>query len=130
MRVYLAGGLQTNWQEEAIRLFRDKDPEIDILDPRSLKSRNLTIEEIADIERDWIFNTDIVLAFLEKDNPLPIGLSAELGFAHALGKGTLLVDEYNNKKSKWLAHFTKCCVYPKLEEAINALICTNASSRN
>ena len=92
--------------------------------------RNLTIEEIADIERDWIFNTDIVLAFLEKDNPLPIGLSAELGFAHALGKQTFLVDGYNNQKSKWLAQFTKCFVHTSLEEAINALMRTGDSIGN
>src|SRR4051812_8144920 len=121
MRVYLAGGLQTDWQEEATRLLRQKNPEIDVLDPRVLKLRNLSIEEIADIEREWIRNAGVVLAFLESDNPLPMGLCAELGFANALGKHTFLVDEYNNQKSKWLAGFTKSQVCTSLEEAINIL---------
>jgi nucleoside 2-deoxyribosyltransferase len=121
MRVYLAGGLQTDWQEKAARLLRHKYSNIDILDPKSLQPRNLPIEEIADIERNWIISADIVLAFLEEDNPLPMGLCAELGFAHALGKPTLLVDGYNNKKSRWLAQFTKCLVFTNLEEAINSL---------
>lgn len=125
MRVYLAGGLQTNWQEKAARLLQHNNPGINVLDPKSLKSRNLPIEEIADIERDWIVTSDIVLAFLEADNPLPMGLCAELGFAHALGKQTLLVDEYNNQKSRWLAQFTKCQVYTNLEDAINSLANTH-----
>ena len=121
MRIYLAGGLKNDWQEEATHLLRDKDPEIDVLNPRVFQSRNLSIEEIADIEREWILNADVVLAFLEKDNPLPMGLCAELGFANALGKKTLLVDEYKNHKSKWLAQFTESDVYSSLSEAINAL---------
>ncbi len=125
MRVYLAGGLLTDWQERATRLLRQKNPEIDVLDPRALKSRNLPIEEVADIEREWIRNADVVLAFLEGDNPLPMGLCAELGFANALGKQTLLVDGCNNQKSKWLAGFTKSLVFTSLEEAVDSLIRIN-----
>lgn len=121
MRIYLAGGLQTDWQEEATRLLTQMDPEINIFDPRILKSRNLPIEEIADVEREWIRDAHIILAFLEEDNPLPMGLCAELGFSNALGKQTLLVDEYNNEKSKWLAQFTQSRVYTSLEDAINTL---------
>jgi hypothetical protein len=72
MRIYLAGGLQTNWQDEATFLLMQMNPNMDVHDPRTLKTRNLPIEEIADIEREWIRNTDVVLAFLEEDNPLPI----------------------------------------------------------
>lgn len=121
MKVYLSGGLKTNWQDEAIRLLKLKNAEVQIFDPRTLDFQDNTIEEIAKIENQWVKDTDVVLAFLEVDNLLPIGLSAELAFANALGKQNLLVDGYKNGKSRWLAFFTSSKTFSSLNEAINFL---------
>lgn len=87
MKVYIAGGIGTNWQDKVM----EAAPDDEYLDPRS---HGLTDEKMY---TQWdlaaIREADIVFAYLEADNPAGHNMAFELGFAHALGKPILFVNE-------------------------------------
>jgi nucleoside 2-deoxyribosyltransferase len=91
MKVYLSGGMKTGWQDK----FRAVEGHT-YFDPRD---HGLTVpkEYVAwDLER--VSECDLVIAYLEASNPSGIGLSVELGYAHAQGKEIFLVCEHKEKK--------------------------------
>jgi len=86
-RIYLAGGLVSNWQDTVIQAV----PAARFLDPRTHGLRSpaaFTSWDLAAIRR-----CDILFAYLEANNPGGYALSLEMGFAKALGKHIVLVDE-------------------------------------
>lgn len=86
-RIYLAGGFRSGWQ----KLAADRLPRFELLDP-SLHN----IEDPAEYTR-WDLNAiqqcDIVLANMEPSNPGGYSLALEVGFAKALAKKIILVDQ-------------------------------------
>jgi hypothetical protein len=87
MKVYLAGGFHSGWQDDVmLKLsdFRFFDPRAHHLD----NAQQYTEWDLGAIRQsDWIF------AYLEKQNPGGYALALELGFARALSKKIVLVDE-------------------------------------
>ena len=87
MRVYLAGGFHSGWQDEV----KAQVSGVEFLDPRNHKlqsSAEYTAWDLNAIsEYDWLF------AFLESSNPSGYALALEIGFAKACAKKILLVDE-------------------------------------
>jgi Nucleoside 2-deoxyribosyltransferase len=85
--VYLSGGQRSGWQQEV----RAEVPQLDYLDPSAHH-----IEQ-ADAYTAWdlaaVRACDLVFAYLEITNPSGYGLSVEIGYARALGKVVVLVDE-------------------------------------
>jgi Nucleoside 2-deoxyribosyltransferase like len=85
--VYLAGGFQSGWQEK-VKLAA---PQFKYLDPRSHGLGNnaeYTLWDLEAIRRcDWVF------AYLEATNPGGFALALEVGYAKALGKRVIFVDE-------------------------------------
>lgn len=85
--VYLAGGFKSGWQDK-VKL---KVPQFKYLDPRvhGLDKRiEYTIWDLEAVRRcDWVF------AYLESSNPGGFALALEVGYAKALGKRVILVDE-------------------------------------
>jgi nucleoside 2-deoxyribosyltransferase len=86
-RLYLAGGFHSGWQDK----IKSSVSNFNFIDPRIHNLNNETLYTLWDLEAirqcDWIF------AYLEKTNPGCYALSLEIGFAKALGKRILLVDE-------------------------------------
>jgi nucleoside 2-deoxyribosyltransferase len=86
-RLYLAGGFHSGWQDK----IKSSVSNFNFIDPRIHNLNNETLYTLWDLEAirqcDWIF------AYLEKTNPGCYALSLEIGFAKALGKRVLLVDE-------------------------------------
>ncbi len=87
-KIYLAGGMKSGWQDNVINRFLNK---FDFFNPRDHqldKSSEYTIWDL-----HFVKESDILFAYMEKDNPSGFGLTLELGFAKALNKTIILVDE-------------------------------------
>lgn len=96
-KVYLSGGLRSNWQQKVI-----DSMDAEWLDPRTLMDMMPNLQGIADIELAWIDECDMVFAYLEYNNPSGLGLSAEIGYARAINKPVVLVDERDDMYSAFL----------------------------
>lgn len=85
--VYLAGGTHSPWRNAAMAeapSFRYLDPSIHGLeDPRAYTAWDLNA----------VRSCDIVFAYLEGDNPSGYGLAVEIGYAAALGKHIIFIEE-------------------------------------
>ena len=96
MKIYLSGGFKTGWQvdvTEAIHRLRDTaevlDPSLHrIHDPKLFTEANLGM----------LRDCDIVFAYMEATNPGISNMSFELGYAHAMNKTIVLVNE---KGQRW-----------------------------
>jgi hypothetical protein len=85
--VYLAGGMRTNWQDKVLQAL----PDFCFLDPRSHQLRDADAYTAWDL--DAVRNSDWVLAYLEDSNPGGFSLALEMGYAKAISKKLILVDE-------------------------------------
>lgn len=88
MKVYLAGGMKSTWQDEVILWLPDG---VKVYDPRhhGLSSPS----EYTRWDLDHIEKSDAVISQMSSDNPSGFGLSVEIGFAHALGKRIIFIDK-------------------------------------
>jgi nucleoside 2-deoxyribosyltransferase len=85
--IYLAGGFPSGWQDRV----KEAAPQFRYLDPRSHRlhhKERYTMWDLEAIRRsDWIF------AYLEASNPGGYALAVEIGYAKALGKRIVLINE-------------------------------------
>jgi nucleoside 2-deoxyribosyltransferase len=88
LSIYLAGGMSSNWQQKIINKFKN---DFIIFNPRDHELDNSI--EYTEWDLFYVKNADILFAFMEKDNPSGFGLTVEVGYAKALGKLIILVDE-------------------------------------
>ncbi len=90
IKVFLSGGMnESNWQQEVINAvgkegFLYFNPREHLL----TKSEEYTIWDLF-----YVNKCDIVFAYMEKNNPSGFGLTLEIGYAAALGKQIILIDE-------------------------------------
>lgn len=98
MKLYLAGGFRSGWQQRV----RAALPEVELFDP---SQHNLADPvEFARWDLDAIRQSDAVLAYMEESNPGGYSLALEVGFAHALGKQVVLVEEHpNSQRERYFA---------------------------
>jgi len=88
MRVYLAGGMKSGWQE---KVRRNGPPGVRYLNPcdHGLSGeREYTAWDLYALK-----SSDVLFVYFESSNPSGYGLSLEAGFAYALGKTIVFVDE-------------------------------------
>lgn len=88
--VYLAGGMRSGWQDEV----KADVPELRYLDPRIhgfTEPKEYTLWDLSAISR-----SDLLFAYLEKDNPSGVGLALEVGYAKAIGVRVIFVEEPGN----------------------------------
>ena len=85
--IYLAGGFQSGWQGRV----KAAVPQFSYLDPRAHGLANKAEYTVWDLEAvrrcSWVF------AYLESTNPGGFALALEIGYAKALGKRVIFVDE-------------------------------------
>lgn len=120
-KIYLAGGIRSNWQEKVTSRFDGE-----FYNPRTKEvDKILTLTEFGTWDLHYIKQCDIVFAYMEKNNPSGIGMSVEIGFAKGLGKTVILCLEENNEfiKDKYLEFMKKASdiVFTDLEDAIKYL---------
>lgn len=117
-KVYLAGGFHSGWQEQACRHLAG----FQVLDP---SMHNLD-DPIAYTEWDLraVRECDVVLANMESSNPGGYALAMEIGFAKALGKEVLFVDqiaEPNRKRHFEMIRQASDYVFATLADALEFL---------
>jgi hypothetical protein len=87
LKVYLAGGFKSGWQDQVIKAL----PAYDYLDPRSHGFEEKSEYTAWDLEA--VRRSDFIFAYLESTNPGGYALALEVGYAKALGKFVVFVDE-------------------------------------
>lgn len=85
--IYLAGGFHSNWQDSLI----DKFENVEFLDPRKHELKDIKAYTSWDLKA--IEKCDCVFAYLESTNPGGYALACEIGYAKAINKMVILVDE-------------------------------------
>lgn len=112
MKVYLAGGIKNLWRE----IVKEKvnciyfEPKNDMVDPASY-----TLYDLTAIEK-----CDVLFGFMEKDNLSGIGLALEIGYAKALCKPIILVNESDNKHFA-IVEQSSGVVFKKLNDGLELL---------
>lgn len=118
--VYLAGGHGKSWRDRvtsAVPVLTYRDPSVhEIIEPRTYTAWDL----------EAVRRSDVVLAYLDKDNPSGYGLAVEVGYAAAAGKHVIFVDEKsasNEKVARYLQiiHQTANVSFAGLDEALEYL---------
>jgi len=119
LTVYLAGGMHTEWRERV----KKQVPFAIFLDPTSHGLRDesaYTQWDLAAIEK-----SEIVFAYLEKENPSGLGMMFELGYAAKAAKTIILVNEWEDSAEDTyvgMARATASVYYTSLEAGINFLL--------
>ena len=88
MKIYLAGGMKSEWQNIVKGKFRNS---FIFFNPQDHKLNNPQEYTVWDLH--FVKQSDIVLAYLNKENPSGYGLTLEIGYAKALNKTVILIDE-------------------------------------
>jgi nucleoside 2-deoxyribosyltransferase len=117
-KLYLAGGFKSGWQAEvhAVLIGYDiLDPsKHNIQDPKSFTDWDLTA----------IRQSDIVLANMEATNPGGYSLALEIGYARALGKSIIFVEQIADPKIRYYFEMIRQCsdaVFHNLCDALDFL---------
>ncbi len=122
-KVYLAGGMnESNWQQKVIDAVGNKG--FVFYNPREhslVDSKQYTFWDLF-----YIKQADILFAYMQVDNPSGIGLTLEVGYARALDKSIILVDEKSKHDEAFASRFrivreSSTIVFENLEEGINFL---------
>lgn len=74
-KVYLAGGMSTEWRERIIKAH----PEYTYYDPTShglVDPKEYTVQDL-----NWILDSDVIIAYLEDTNPYGYNMAFEYGVA-------------------------------------------------
>lgn len=111
MKVYLAGGYKTNWQEKFKELTNGK---FEIYNPREKEFNNnervvMDLTEYGAWDLHHIRMSDVVFVYLEKTNPSCIGAVIEARYAKGLGKTvvTVLEKEHEFIEDRYLEFIKK-----------------------
>jgi nucleoside 2-deoxyribosyltransferase len=119
-KIYLAGGFRSRWQAEAaVRLAGS----FELLDPSEHNIQDPAEYTRWDLEA--VRQSDILLANMEASNPGGYSLALEVGFAKALGKRILMVDQVEDPLvRRYFAMVRQCSerVFPTLGEALDYLL--------
>jgi hypothetical protein len=85
--IYLAGGFHSGWQQKVVGAIST----VQFKDPRTHGLKDKLAYTLWDLEA--IRDCDLVFAYLEASNPGGYALALEVGFANALGKRIIFVNE-------------------------------------
>lgn len=116
--IYLAGGFRSGWQVKVMAVL----PDFDFLDPSAHDLQDPAIYTKWDL--DAIRKSDVILAYMESSNPAGYALALEIGFAHALGKEVILVDQIEDITiSRYFEMVRQCSnkIFHTMPEAIQYL---------
>lgn len=97
--IYLAGGFASGWQDQVKDALKHME-HVEFFDPRENKMhdpRGYTNQDLRAIRE-----CGMVFAYMESDNPGWPNLAFELGFAHALDKPIIFVNEKRRKYAEML----------------------------
>jgi len=87
-RIYLAGGFKSGWQDQIRAEFAGS---LDFIDPRKheiVPGKSYTAWDLKGVQA-----ADLIFAYLEATNPGGYALALEVGYAKALGKTVIFVED-------------------------------------
>ena len=114
MKIYLAGGMRTDWQD----IFINRYPEFEFFDPRK---HCLELEkEYTFIDTLQIAMSNMVICYFEKSNPSGLGLAFEAGYAIGLNIPVLMIDEKEDRYAGMIRASSRF-VYSTIEESLYLL---------
>jgi nucleoside 2-deoxyribosyltransferase len=122
-KIYLAGGFRSKWQAKATARLAGT---FELLDPSTHKIQDPV--EYTQWDLEAVRQSDIILANMEASNPGGYSLALEVGFAKALGKKILMVDQIEEPTvSRYFEMVRQCSerVFPTLDEALDYLLSLN-----
>jgi len=111
MKIYLAGGMRSAWRETVKKNLSD----VHFIDPCDHGFSAPAFYSAWD--NVGVEQADVVLAYLEADNPSGIGMAYEIGKAVGMGKPVVLVDEKDDKYTQILRE-SAALVCPHLSGAV------------
>ena len=114
MKIYLAGGFYSGWQDKVMAYA----PKHIYFDPRNDADQRFAYRCLAQ-DLEGMKNCDIVFAYYELTNPSGLGLAKEMGWATLLDKPVIYIDEHDR-----LNEFLCACskrVYHSIDEAMKYL---------
>lgn len=114
MKVYLAGGFYTKWQEKVKKAASSHEYFDPMVDADQRYPFMFTGQDLEGVKQ-----SDIVFAYFERTNPSGLGLAKEVAWGVAFGKTIIFIDEHD-RISSMLAACAKR-TYTKLEPAIEYL---------
>jgi len=100
IKIYLAGGMKSGWQDTVINKLKNS---CIFFNPQDHGLINANEYKTWDLH--FVNQADIIFAYLEKENPSGFGLTLEIGYAKALNKTIILVDERSINDSSFLNYF-------------------------
>lgn len=104
MKVYLAGGMRTEWRERVKRTVQD----VSFLDPTTHGLENpkeYTAWDLAAIKK-----SDFVFAYFEASNPVGYNLAFELGVAYQQRTPIILVNERFAENTRPISMLCETCI--------------------
>lgn len=101
MKIYLCGGLKTNWQKKFISKFLER--QFTIYNP--VYHGYKLPEQYIVWDLHYIKECDLVFAYMESSNPSGYGLAAEIAYAKALNKTVILIDERSEVDEEFARYF-------------------------
>ncbi len=119
-KIYLAGGFRSKWQAEVAVCLAGS---FELLDPSEHNIQDPAEYTRWDLEA--VRQSDILLANMEASNPGGYSLALEIGFAKALGKRILMVDQIKDPLVRRYFEMVRQCserVFPTLGEALDYLV--------
>lgn len=96
-QVYLAGGFHGELRTDILAALNTAG--LHVFDPKEHGQQSP--EEYADTDTSALRRSAVVLAFMDDTNPSGYGLSAEIGFAHALSIAVVFIDRLSRSDPRW-----------------------------
>ena len=124
LKIYLAGGMTTSdWQSIVIN--KVKGNGFIIFNPRAHQLDNS--KEYTNWDMFHVGKCDVLFAYMQAANPSGIGLSLEVGYAKALNKLIILVDEKSDADITFSKYFAlvrenASIIFNSLEDGIAYLL--------
>ena len=106
--IYLAGDMKSGWQDDVMMHMKRIDRALKFFDPRT---HGLDDEqEYTEWDLSRVRRSDIVFCVLSPTNPAGQGMALEVGFAKALGKLIIWVEdeEYPHPKARYFGMCRAC----------------------
>lgn len=118
-KVYLAGGMNSDWREKCKSIYLGYN--VEFFDPKLKPDKHYSEYGTWDIH--YIKQCDILFAYMEKTNPSGYGMVAEMGYAKALNKTVIFVLEPGHEKDRYFQFLKQFAdvVYESLDEGIEYL---------
>jgi nucleoside 2-deoxyribosyltransferase len=119
MIVYLAGGMYNDWRTRVKKYC----PQFTYLDPMEHDLKNAQEYTIWDLLA--VRNADLIFAHQDSENPAGYGTNLELGYAFALGKFIIFVNEMKEEDERhpWfgMAESVSNVAFYEMEPALELL---------